>query len=197
MRTLLETSQRIAGFYDLLTINCLAMNARAYSEAGDYRNALRYATDAVHRCEVKYRDHIPYYTFRLKLIHNIALLQQRVQNFSEAERCLRQVLDGRLHVFGINNRYTWGSATALMDFLTSQNRHPEAQELYTGMEILQLRDVAERKAFNPLVAEDDASRAANDLREHLSFHNRDEAHAFIDGRTPLSVGTFDFFLSLG
>ena len=177
LHTLLVTSERLAGPLDLLTINCLTMISRAHIDINEPGEALRYLIDACHRSKVGHGHQNP---FRLRLIHRLALLHQTLGNFAEAERCLREVLVSRTEVLGISNNYTWGSVLALREFLISQNRAQEAENVRTEMEYKLMLYQKEQMALNPGIAESDAMVTTQNLHIHLTYHDQDEAAACID-----------------
>lgn len=145
IRLLLDKSERIAGRNDLLTINCLAITSRAYSEVNQYDDAILFIEDAVERSKVKFAIENP---FRLKLIHNRALLLKKISRFSMAETLLHEVLRGRIMVLGISNTFVWGSMEELRTLLIEQGRPEEAQRLREEMEELFYQDDLSSKLHN-------------------------------------------------
>jgi Clr5 domain len=130
MQESLSKTERVMGRYHHITVNCLAIQSRAYAEQNQDSQAISLLSDAVQRSLDSWGSQNP---FRLDLLRRLAMLQKKVFNLSEAERIMREVVDGRTCLFGLSKGSTWRAIYDLIDILKQCGKLEEAHSLHTSM----------------------------------------------------------------
>ncbi|OAG43961.1 hypothetical protein AYO21_01813 [Fonsecaea monophora] len=132
----LPVCERKMGRHDLLTINCLAIAARAYAQVGRteaavqcYRRAMS-ATQLLEEDQTHIEAHGPVLQlFRSTLLSRHAMLLLRLQDPLNAEKQLRQVLDLRLLIHGVHSLIIWWAAWPLVSILRETGHVADSESL--------------------------------------------------------------------
>ena len=136
LEKILPTLQKMLGVHSTLTINCMFMLASHCITQGNYWKAIGVLRKALDQISPAAR-HMEAY--RLCILHVLASAETKVGTIWElemAESHLREVLAGRLDLFGLGHHneaaydYVWECIFDLRDVLNGLGRQHEAHEIF-------------------------------------------------------------------
>ena len=120
----LEKAERLFGKNHIITVNCLATIARAFSEQSKYDVAITWQCAAIDRAQNALIS--VEHPFRFKLIERLGDLYKQTGHLDLAESKYRDVVDGRKYSLGLSHGYTSYAISKVEEIMAQQGKRIEA-----------------------------------------------------------------------